>query len=249
MQSNNPILVLDEVDKLGADFRGDPASALLEVLDPEQNVNFKDHYLNMNFDLSKVMFIATANLLENIPYALRDRMEIISLSGYTPQEKIEITKKYILNKEMNNNGIQSEHISFTEKGIKHLISYYTKEAGLRNLSREVGSLCRKVAKQVVMGEDKKCFITAEKIKELLGPAKYLKEDQLKESKIGVGTGLAWTQVGGGDFVCRGYSCASDHKQRYYSYRAVRESDGGVGPSRLFLYSYVCRKSRCSHTVV
>ena len=196
MQSNNPILVLDEVDKLGADFRGDPASALLEVLDPEQNANFKDHYLNMNFDLSKVMFIATANLLENIPYALRDRMEMISLSGYTPQEKVEITKKYILNKEMNNNGIRSEHISFTEKGIKHLISHYTKEAGLRNLSREVGSLCRKVAKQVVMGESKKCFITSEKIKELLGPAKYLKEDRLKESKIGVGTGLAWTQAGG-----------------------------------------------------
>ena len=196
VQSNNPILVLDEVDKLGADFRGDPASALLEVLDPEQNSNFKDHYLNMNFDLSKVMFIATANLLENIPYALRDRMEIISLSGYTPQEKVEITKKYILNKEMDNNGIQSEHISFTEKGIKHLISHYTKEAGLRNLSREVGALCRKVAKQVVMGESKKCFITSEKIKELLGPAKYLKEDQLKESKIGVGTGLAWTQAGG-----------------------------------------------------
>ena len=196
VQSNNPILVLDEVDKLGADFRGDPASALLEVLDPEQNAHFKDHYLNMNFDLSKVMFIATANLLENIPYALRDRMEIISLSGYTPQEKVEITKKYILNKEMDNNGLRSGHISFTEKGIKHLISHYTKEAGLRNLSREVGALCRKVAKQVVMGDTKKCFITSEKIKDLLGPAKYLKEDQLQESKVGVGTGLAWTQAGG-----------------------------------------------------
>ena len=196
VQSNNPILVLDEVDKLGADFRGDPSSALLEVLDPEQNSHFKDHYLNMNFDLSKVMFIATANLLENIPYALRDRMEIISLSGYTPQEKVEITKKYILNKEMENSGISSEHISFTEKGIKHLISHYTKEAGLRNLSREVGALCRKVAKQVVMGESQKCFITSEKIKDLLGPAKYLPEDQLKKSKVGVGTGLAWTQAGG-----------------------------------------------------
>ena len=196
VQSNNPILVLDEVDKLGADFRGDPASALLEVLDPEQNAHFKDHYLNMNFDLSKVMFIATANLLENIPHALRDRMEIISLSGYTPQEKVEITKKYILSKEMDNNGLRSGHISFTEKGIKHLISHYTKEAGLRNLSREVGALCRKVAKQVVMGDTKKCFITSEKIKDLLGPAKYLKEDQLQESKVGVGTGLAWTQAGG-----------------------------------------------------
>ncbi len=196
VQSNNPILVLDEVDKLGADFRGDPSSALLEVLDPEQNAHFKDHYLNINFDLSKVMFIATANMLENIPYALKDRMEIISLSGYTPKEKMEITKKYILNKEMHNNGVRPEHISWTEKGLRHLISHYTKEAGLRNLSREVGALCRKVAKKVVMGETEKCFITSEKIKELLGPAKYLKEDQLKENKVGVGTGLAWTQVGG-----------------------------------------------------
>ena len=196
VQSNNPILVLDEVDKLGADFRGDPSSALLEVLDPEQNAHFKDHYLNMNFDLSKVMFIATANMLDNIPYALKDRMEIISLSGYTPKEKMEITKKYILKKEMQNNGVRPEHISWTEKGLRHLISHYTKEAGLRNLSREVGALCRKVAKKVVMGETEKCFITSEKIKELLGPAKYLKEDQLKESKVGVGTGLAWTQVGG-----------------------------------------------------
>ena len=195
-QSNNPILVLDEVDKLGADFRGDPSSALLEVLDPEQNCLFRDHYINLNFDLSKVMFIATANLLENIPYALKDRMEIITLSGYTPKEKKEITKKYIINKEIQNNGINNMNISFTEKGINHLISHYTKEAGLRNLTREVGSLCRKVAKKVVLGEDIAFLITPEKINELLGPAKYLKEDRLKESKVGVSTGLAWTQAGG-----------------------------------------------------
>ena len=196
VQSNNPILVLDEVDKLGSDFRGDPSAAMLEVLDPEQNCFFRDHYLNLNFDLSKVMFIATANLLENIPHALRDRMEIITLSGYTSKEKIEITKKYIVNKEIKNHGISDTNISFTEKGIKHLISHYTKEAGLRNLSREVGSLCRKVAKKVVLGEDTEFTLTPDKITEMLGPAKYLKEDQLKESKVGVSTGLAWTQAGG-----------------------------------------------------
>lgn len=196
VQSNNPILVLDEVDKLGSDFRGDPSAAMLEVLDPEQNCLFRDHYLNLNFDLSKVMFIATANLLENIPYALRDRMEMITLSGYTPTEKVEITKKYIINKEIKNHGINDTNISFTEKGIKHLIFHYTKEAGLRNLTREVGSLCRKIAKKVVMGEEKPAIITPEKITELLGPAKYLKEEKLKESKVGVSTGLAWTQIGG-----------------------------------------------------
>ena len=196
VQSNNPILVLDEVDKLGSDFRGDPSAAMLEVLDPEQNCSFRDHYLNLNFDLSKVMFIATANLLENIPYALRDRMEMITLSGYTSKEKMEITKKYIVNKEISNHGIDSTNIAFTEKGINQLISYYTKEAGLRNLTREVGSLCRKVAKKVVLGEKKQFLITPKEITELLGPAKYLKEDQLKESKVGVSTGLAWTQAGG-----------------------------------------------------
>ena len=196
VQSNNPILVLDEVDKLGSDFRGDPSAAMLEVLDPEQNCTFKDHYLNLNFDLSNVMFIATANLLENIPYALRDRMEMITLSGYTPREKMEITTKYIIKKEIGNHGISETNISFTEEGIEHLISFYTKEAGLRNLTREVGSLCRKVAKKVVTGEGSFSLITPKTITELLGPAKYLREDQLKESKVGVCTGLAWTQAGG-----------------------------------------------------
>ena len=196
VQSNNPILVLDEVDKLGSDFRGDPSSALLEVLDPEQNCAFKDHYLNLNFDLSKVMFIATANLIENIPPALKDRMEIITLSGYTPKEKMEITQKYIVEKEIKNHGINLQDISFTQEGIEHLISHYTKEAGLRNLTREVGSLCRKVAKKVVLGESSQFVITPGRIKEFLGPAKFLKEDRLKESKVGVCTGLAWTQAGG-----------------------------------------------------
>ena len=196
VQSNNPILVLDEVDKLGSDFRGDPSAAMLEVLDPEQNNTFKDHYLNLSFDLSQILFIATANMVENIPYALRDRMEIINLSGYTLREKKEIAKKYIINKQIENHGINYSNISFTEKGIGHLITGYTKEAGLRNLNREVGSLCRKAAKQIVLGKVKELVITPKKITEMLGPARFLKEDNLKTSKVGVSTGLAWTQAGG-----------------------------------------------------
>ena len=196
VRSNNPILVLDEVDKLGADFRGDPSAALLEVLDPEQNFSFRDHYLNLNFDLSKVMFIATANVLDNIPHALKDRMEIISISGYTLKEKVEIAKKYIIEKQMENNGISRYNISFNEKSIKYLISLYTREAGVRNLYREIGSLCRKVAKKVVMGEISQQIITPKRINALLGPEKFFKEDSLKENKVGVSTGLAWTQAGG-----------------------------------------------------
>ena len=196
VQSNNPILVLDEVDKLGADFRGDPSAALLEVLDPEQNFSFKDHYLNLNFDLSRVMFIATANTLENVPHALRDRMETIFISGYTPKEKMQISKKYIIQRQMDNHGISSSHIHFNERGLAYLISHYTKEAGLRNLNREVGSLCRKVAKKIVLGKTDTVSMTPKKITEFLGPERFFKEVGLKENKIGVSTGLAWTAVGG-----------------------------------------------------
>ena len=196
VQSNNPILVLDEVDKLGSDFRGDPGAALLEVLDPEQNFSFKDHYLNLSFDLSRVMFIATANSLEEVPYALRDRMETIFIPGYTPKEKMKITRKYIVNRQMENHGIGAGNIDFSEKGLEHLILRYTKEAGLRNLNREVGSLCRKVAKKVVMGEKARVLMTPKKITEFLGPERFFKEDHLKENKVGVSTGLAWTAAGG-----------------------------------------------------
>ena len=196
VQSNNPVLVLDEIDKLGADFRGDPSAAMLEVLDPEQNHSFKDHYLNLHFDLSKVLFIATANSIENIPYALRDRMEIISLSGYTLKEKKEIAKKYIIQKQVENHGIKKTHISFSNKSIEHLIMGYTKEAGLRNLSREIGSLCRKTAKQIVLGNTKQVLMTPKQITKMLGPTQFLKEDKLQTSKIGISTGLAWTQAGG-----------------------------------------------------
>ena len=133
--TNNPVIVLDEVDKLGADFRGDPASALLEVLDPEQNHSFKDHYLNLNFNLSKVLFIATANLEQNIPYALRDRLEVVSISGYTQTEKIQIAKDYLIEKELAGHGLPEKHLQFTTEGLKSLINFYTQEAGLRNLKR------------------------------------------------------------------------------------------------------------------
>ena len=211
-QSNNPVLVLDEVDKLGSDFRGDPASALLEVLDPEQNSQFKDHYLNLNFNLSNVLFITTANLKENIPHALRDRMEIITIPGYTLTEKTEIAQKYIIKKEVEQAGIEKENISFSSKGVEFLINHYTKEAGLRNLSREVGALCRKVAIKTVMGEKNQFHLTPENITELLGPARYLKDDQLKESKPGVTTGLAWTQAGGEILYVEGLCNTTDsHK--------------------------------------
>ncbi len=196
IQTNNPVIVLDEIDKLGSDFRGDPSAAMLEVLDPEQNAAFRDNYLNVDFDLSKALFIATANVVENIPAALRDRMELIPISGYTQAEKAEITKKHLIRKQVDNNGIDDDKIEFTEEGINFLISHYTREAGVRNLEREVGSLCRKVAKEIVMGATKKFVIDSEQVVKFLGAPKFLKEDKLTEDTVGVGTGLAWTQAGG-----------------------------------------------------
>ena len=196
VQSKNPILVLDELDKLGSDFRGDPAAAMLEVLDPEQNNSFKDHYLNSSFDLSQILFIATANMFENIPVALRDRMETIHIPGYTPREKLQIAKKYIVKKEMEVNGVDDKFLSFTPSGLEYIIDHYTKEAGLRNLKRQIGSVCRKTAKKIVMGEQDSTVITPQSIKSLLGHPIFLKEDKLKKDKIGIATGLAWTQMGG-----------------------------------------------------
>ncbi len=195
-QTNNPVIVLDEIDKLGNDFRGDPSSALLEVLDPEQNHAFKDHYLNLNFDLSKVLFIATANLIDNIPPALRDRLEIIPISGYTQTEKIEIAKKYLIEKELESNGLPKDHIQFTQESLKHLVSGYTQEAGLRNLKREISSICRKIAKDYVLGDKEKQTIDKNLIVKLLGSPYFYPEELLKESKVGIATGLAWTSVGG-----------------------------------------------------
>ncbi len=196
IKTNNPVVVLDEIDKLGSDFRGDPSAAMLEVLDPEQNFAFRDNYLNVDFDLSNVLFIATANVYEDIPAALRDRMETIQLSGYTENDKLLIAKTHLIPRQIEQNGITADHIEFTDEGMNYLISHYTREAGLRNLEREVGSVCRKVAKRWVFGDNSKVIVTAEMVAELLGAPRYLKEERLKESQIGVATGLAWTQAGG-----------------------------------------------------
>ncbi len=196
VKTNNPVIVLDEIDKLGSDFRGDPSAAMLEVLDPEQNSSFRDNYLNVDFDLSNVLFIATANVYENIPAALRDRMETLQISGYTANDKLFIAKKHLLERQMMNNGIGPQQIEFTDEGLNYLITHYTREAGLRNLEREVGSVCRKVAKMYVMGEKKKIIITAENVPDFLGAPKYLKDEKLKENQVGICTGLAWTQAGG-----------------------------------------------------
>ncbi|MBL7665576.1 MAG: endopeptidase La [Bacteriovoracaceae bacterium] len=194
--TSNPVIMLDEIDKLGSDYKGDPSSAMLEVLDPEQNNTFRDHYLNVPFDLSNVMFIATANVLENIPSPLRDRMEIITLTGYTEEEKVAIAKKYLVSKQMEENGVTTTDINITDEGIEHVIRHYTREAGLRNLERQIGALCRKVAKKMAVGNKKKIEIKPEMVDEMLGPQVYTKEDEKEQDEVGVATGLAWTSAGG-----------------------------------------------------
>lgn len=194
--TNNPVIVLDEIDKLGSDYRGDPSAAMLEVLDPEQNSTFRDNYLNVDFDLSNVLFIATANVGENIPPALRDRMEVISISGYTENDKLLISKKHLVDRQLENSGIRHDQAEFTDEGLRYLISHYTREAGLRNLEREIGSVCRKVAKKIVMGEIEKVKIDEETVSDLLGAPRYLRDEKLKENHVGIITGLAWTQAGG-----------------------------------------------------
>jgi ATP-dependent Lon protease len=194
--TSNPVFVLDEIDKIGADYRGDPSSALLEVLDPEQNWSFVDHYLGLSYDLSRVMFIATANLLEPVQPAFLDRMEVIRLSGYTEEEKLRIARAHLIPKQVKENGIDESKIDFTDPGIQRLISGYTKEAGLRNLERELAAICRKVAVQVARGQEGQAVIDPEKVEALLGPAKHFSEELLDRDRVGVATGLAWTAVGG-----------------------------------------------------
>ena len=194
--TKNPVFLLDEVDKIGADYKGDPASALLEVLDPEQNKDFTDHYLEVPFDLSKVMFITTANTTSTIPRPLLDRMEVLEVSGYTEEDKLQIAEKYLVPKQVKENGLTKSNISFTETGLRTLINYYTRESGVRNLEREIGNLCRKVAKNVVCGDTKKVSITGKKVQELLGKKRFRFDIIKGETEVGVTTGLAWTVVGG-----------------------------------------------------
>jgi ATP-dependent Lon protease len=194
--TSNPVFVLDEIDKIGADYRGDPSSALLEVLDPEQNFSFVDHYLGLAYDLSRVMFIATANLLEPIQPAFLDRMEVIRLSGYTEEEKLRIARLHLIPKQTAENGLGDGQITFTDEGIHQIISGYTKEAGLRNLERELAAVCRKVAVKVARGETASVVIDSEKVEEFLGARKHFTEELLERDRIGVATGLAWTAAGG-----------------------------------------------------
>ncbi|HZO80293.1 MAG TPA: endopeptidase La [Candidatus Binataceae bacterium] len=194
--SNNPLFILDEVDKLGMDFRGDPASALLEVLDPEQNNTFADHYLDVPFDLSKVLFLTTANVLDPIPPALRDRMEVLELPGYTEEEKLQIVERHIVPKQMSENGLGSLKIEFTPEAVSEIIRSYTREAGLRNLEREIGRICRKIARAITEGEAPPERITPDMLQRFLGPPKFFSEVAERTQEPGVATGLAWTPNGG-----------------------------------------------------
>ncbi len=195
--ANNPLFMIDEIDKMGADFRGDPSSAMLEVLDPEQNHSFRDHYLDLAFDLSNAMFVTTANSLDTIPGPLRDRMEVIQLAGYTEAEKLEIAKRYLVARQIEHNGLTSSRISFTDSALRVIISDYTREAGVRQLEREIGTVVRKVARQVADGTVKrKVTITEPRVRELLGKRKFHAESRRRTSRPGVATGLAWTPVGG-----------------------------------------------------
>ncbi|MBS3751832.1 MAG: endopeptidase La [Anaerolineales bacterium] len=198
VESNNPVFMLDEVDKLSQGFRGDPTSALLEVLDPEQNSEFRDNYLEVGYDLSKVMFITTANLLEPIPSPLRDRMEIIKISGYTDKEKIKIAKGYLIPRQKRENGLREEEISFTDEALQTIIRSYTREAGVRNLEREIGAICRKVVTKIAEGHSEAMEVTPESVREFLGRRKYYGDEEIEErtSVPGVAAGLAWTSTGG-----------------------------------------------------
>ncbi len=194
--SNNPVFMMDEVDKIGADFRGDPSSALLEVLDPEQNNSFRDHYLGVPYDLSNVMFITTANLLDPIQPAFRDRMEVLHLPGYTEEEKLQISMRHLVHKQIKEHALNEKRISFTKGAIKQIISLYTREAGVRNLEREIASICRKVARKVAEGRETLSRITSQNVETYLGPAKIFRDQLLKTDHVGVAIGVAWTAAGG-----------------------------------------------------
>ena len=192
----NPIFMLDEIDKVGTDFRGDPSSALLEVLDPEQNFAFSDHYLEVSYDLSKVLFIATANILDTIPPALRDRMEVIELPGYTEEDKVQIAKTFLIPKQVAEHGITAKDVRFDDKALQHIINAYTREAGLRNVEREIATICRGVARKIAEGDDEPTKIAEEDVFDYLGPVKFFSEIAERTGTPGVAVGLAWTPVGG-----------------------------------------------------
>src|SRR6185312_12195041 len=197
-ETNDPVIMLDEVDKLGRDFRGDPASALLETLDPEQNNTFRDNYLDVPFDLSKVLFICTANMLDPIPEPLRDRMEIIELQGYIEDEKVHIAYRYLIPRQIEENGIKPEQIEFSEEVVRYIIRHYTREAGVRNLERNIGTMCRKQARRIAEGKTEKLVLTKDIVQEFLGGIKVRVDTEIAErtKRPGVAVGLAWTPAGG-----------------------------------------------------
>ncbi|MGB5422762.1 MAG: endopeptidase La, partial [Desulfobacterales bacterium] len=195
-ESNNPVFMLDEIDKVGSDFRGDPSAALLEVLDPQQNFSFSDHYLDVAFDLSKVMFITTANILDTVPPALRDRMEVLQLLGYTQEEKLKIANRFLIPRQRAEHGLKANQISFNQGAVRHIIEGYTREAGLRNLEREIANICRGLATQIVGGDVKKATIKVGDVAGYLGPVRFTPESKARVLIPGVATGLAWTPVGG-----------------------------------------------------
>ncbi len=195
-ESNNPVLMIDEIDKMGADFRGDPASAMLEVLDPQQNSSFRDHYLDLPFDLSRVLFITTANQLEPIPPPLRDRMEIIELAGYTEDEKVQIAKRYLVPRQLEQNGLSKEKLAFEEEALREIIEGYTREAGVRELERRIGAICRRVARDHAEGRTRKRTVRKRQVREILGPRRFVYDVRRRTDHPGVATGLAWTPVGG-----------------------------------------------------
>ena len=244
--SRNPVFMIDEIDKLGSDFRGDPSSALLEVLDPEQNHAFVDHYLNLAYDLTDVMFITTANILDSIPPALLDRMEVIQLSGYSADEKFHIARRFLIPKQIEENGLEQDRISFSEKTIAAIIHNYTREAGLRNLERQIGSLCRKVALEIAEGKRDSRKVTPRLVERYLGPPIFLSTEESHEDQVGVAPGLAWTPVGGdilyveakimqgeGQLILTGQlgDVMKESAQAAWSYLKSKAGDYGIRPEK------------------
>ena len=214
--TKNPVFLLDEVDKLGVSFQGDPASALLEVLDPAQNDSFTDHYLNVPFDLSEVLFIATANFLQNIPGPLLDRMEVVEFAGYTEREKAEIAKTYLIPRQLEESGLAGRGIAFTDEAVMAIVSRYTRESGVRQLERQVGAVARKLARRIAAGEDVDRTITPEAVRELLGRPRVHPEHAGQANEVGVATGMYYTPAGG-DIM--------------FVEAAIRRLPGGIGPRR------------------
>ncbi|PLX83538.1 MAG: endopeptidase La [Desulfuromonas sp.] len=242
--TNNPVFMLDELDKVGADFRGDPSAALLELLDPEQNHAFSDHYINLPFDLSRVLFIATANIMDPVPSALKDRLEVIRLSGYTAEEKLHIARRFLVPRQIQENGLKEGQVRFSGTALLKLVAGYTAEAGLRNLEREIGSICRKVARRFGEGKKRPVLVTEAAVERFLGPVRYLPEEERLESEVGVATGLAWTEVGGevlyvevntmkgkGDLTLTGHlgEVMKESAQAALSYARAHAGELGIDP--------------------